>query len=177
MGQWSYKFQSASRTPDRGSTVGPFQLHRLGIIDSDLELLAGHGGVLFGPAQGGGDESDDPTVESDGQKAKLKPFSWDKVLANHGYQPATSQSTSEANFECVVALLTPSPQVLFGLIVLVLISSITSGLFALMKGSTSLSSMKCVRGSTWGKNSDEIRKILGHSIAVDNETMAVEVKY
>ncbi|KAI8534219.1 hypothetical protein RHMOL_Rhmol10G0072100 [Rhododendron molle] len=51
MGRWSYKFQSASRTPDRGSTVGPFQLHRLGIIDSDLELLAGHGGVLFGPAQ------------------------------------------------------------------------------------------------------------------------------
>ncbi|KAG5565482.1 hypothetical protein RHGRI_001390 [Rhododendron griersonianum] len=45
--------------------------------------------------------------------------------------------------------------------------------------SMSLSSMKRVRGSTWGKNSDEIRKILGHSIAVDNnnETMAVEVEY
>ncbi|KAI8571175.1 hypothetical protein RHMOL_Rhmol01G0098200 [Rhododendron molle] len=45
-------------------------------------------------------------------------------------------------------------------------------------GSTSLSSMKHVRGSTWRKNSDEIRKILGHSIAVDNihETMEVEVE-
>ncbi|KAI8557080.1 hypothetical protein RHMOL_Rhmol05G0306700 [Rhododendron molle] len=45
-------------------------------------------------------------------------------------------------------------------------------------GSTSLWSIKRVRGSTWGKNSDEIRKILGHSIAVDNihETMVVEVE-
>ncbi|KAG5564085.1 hypothetical protein RHGRI_000307 [Rhododendron griersonianum] len=44
--------------------------------------------------------------------------------------------------------------------------------------STSLSSMKHVRGSTWRKNSDEIRKILGHSIAADNihEIMAVEVE-
>ncbi|KAF7126264.1 hypothetical protein RHSIM_Rhsim11G0006100 [Rhododendron simsii] len=34
-------------------------------------------------------------------------------------------------------------------------------------------------GFNMGKNSDEIRKILGHSIAVDNihETMAVEVEY
>ncbi|KAG5531082.1 hypothetical protein RHGRI_025893 [Rhododendron griersonianum] len=44
--------------------------------------------------------------------------------------------------------------------------------------STSLSSMKHVRGSTWRKNSDEKRKILGHSIAADNihEIMAVEVE-
>ncbi|KAF7129733.1 hypothetical protein RHSIM_Rhsim10G0126600 [Rhododendron simsii] len=37
------------------------------------------------------------------------------------------------------------------------------------KWSTSLSNIKRVRGSTWGKNLDEIRKILGHSIAVEVE--------
>lgn len=58
-------------------------------------------------------------------------------------------------------------------------SPISTWDIVVFRGSTSFSSMKRVRGSTLGKNSDEIRKILGHSIAVDNnhKTMAVEVEY